>query len=137
MIICIKIAFMAAVIGYVYARVLIQPGEVLSWLYRFFQKHLTRQIELPAAEIPDELKEIGFNKPGPKKTKTVEHWLLKPLGACEKCVSGQLALWFFVGYSILQSYNCIIDCIFTIPKLIFTICLSILITILFRRLLDN
>lgn len=41
-------------------------------------------------------------------------WLSFPLGRCEKCLSGQLALWYFVFH-----YNGIIELILSITTTIF------------------
>ena len=42
-------------------------------------------------------------------------WLSFPLGRCEKCLSGQLALW---GFILLEPYN-LVNHIFTITATIF------------------
>lgn len=130
---CIVIAVKAAVLGYTYAEILIQPGEILHWLYRFFQRLLTRKEIVPGAEVPEELQDFGIEV---KEREIIhEHWLLKPLGACAKCVSGQIALWLFLTEAIIHSYYSDYNCIFTVANHLFTICLAIIITRLIQKLM--
>jgi hypothetical protein len=129
----IQIAVMAAVIGYTYAAVLIQPGEALRWLWEIFYRMFTKKIELPASELPEELRDMNIQQE--PKYIIKEHWILKPLGGCAKCVSGQIALWTYI-ISFIQSYHLYKHCIFTIIiDLIFTVCLSILLTKAIQKLL--
>lgn len=133
----LQIALISAVIGYTYSAVLIQPGEALHWLYRIFRYFLTRKEIKKGAEIPEELQgRVGYKPPKVIETEiTHEHWLLKPLGACEKCTSGQVAMWLFLGHSIIDKYYLNNISIFVIVNHIFTICLAILLTILFKKIL--
>ena len=115
---CIQISFMFAVIGYVYSTVLIQPGQVLGWWYKLLYRMLTKTV-VHTTPVPDELK----GTVAPTVTTTVkEHWLLKPLGACEKCVSGQMAFWYSVQEIIKSDYSQS-NCIFTVITKIFTVLL--------------
>lgn len=131
MIHCLQIAVTAAIIGYVYAAILIQPGEALHWLYSLFRKYLTKTT-IVDTDVPEELRGI----PGvvSHKEEVKEHWLLKPLGACEKCVSGQLAFWIFLLHQKIEYYYSGYDSIFTVINHIYTICLAILLTILIKKM---
>lgn len=129
---CFKLALISAIIGYVYALVLVQPGEALGWLFSFLKKRLTKKEIVEGAEIPEELKGLSVRS---EKIVYHEHWLLKPLGACEKCVSGQIAMWLFLRQSIIGHYYLNNDTIFVIINHIFTICLSILLTLILKKLL--
>lgn len=133
MLLSLEIAVKAAVIGYVYAAILIQPGEILHWLFRIFQKLLTTK-EIITIDPPEEL--IG-KVPATKREIIKEHWLLKPLGGCEKCTAGQISFWLFLYASIFQKYYLYNDSIFVITNHVFTICLTILITILIKRLFQK
>ena len=128
---CFHIALVAAVIGYVYAEVLIKPGELLSFWWVFLERmftydvHTTKEVELP--------EEVALLKG--RTTETIRStekrtWLLlKPLGGCSKCVAGQLSLWAYL-YLFHHQYS------FTIfIHLIFTICLTILITLALKKAL--
>lgn len=130
---CLIIAVKSAIIGYVYSNILIQPGEILHWLYSYFQKKLTK-VTISNTEIPEELRDMVGATTGKQIVK--EHWLLKPLGACEKCTAGQIAFWMFLYHSIIQSYYYNYNyCIFTVINHIFTICVTILLTIIIKRLM--
>ena len=76
------VAFLCAVSGFVYTTILTDPGEIFDNLYSFLQRR--------------------FEATRPK--------LFKVLIGCERCVSGQLALWTLVFlmvknylYYVLQS----------------------------------
>lgn len=70
-------ALCVAIVGYTYSNILTQPGEIFGKLYgkldEFFQTDLRRSCQ----------------GKGP-------HPLFKMIMHCEKCVSGQLALWGFI-----------------------------------------
>lgn len=65
----IFIAFQFAVAAYVICCVLTREGEILE-RYQDFLDWLSEDVDMS--------------------------WLAKPLGACEKCLAGQAALWYFV-----------------------------------------
>lgn len=129
----IKVAVMAAIIGYVYAEVLIQPGEALNWFYRILLKLLTKKTIEKSAEVPEEL--IGKVPQPTEKEIETKHWLLKPLGDCSKCVSGQLAFWIFLFYPLQLKFYFNYNCTFTLVYHLFTICLAILLTITLKQAL--
>ncbi|CAG5001953.1 hypothetical protein DYBT9275_02774 [Dyadobacter sp. CECT 9275] len=101
----VSISLIASVIAFVYVTILTQPGHVLSWWKRFVWD--AYGIVIKTQEQQEKYL-----------------WVLNPILECELCVSGQLALWLFI---------------FTIPfnliGIIFSICLSILLTKILSRLL--
>ncbi len=127
----LKIALMAGVVAYVYAVILIQPEHILGPAYRLLKKLLTRKnVVKEVHELPEE---IARKKGDKYETITREvvkvSWLLKPLGGCELCTSGQLALWmYFIRWYLSHPFPTTLNILTSIPHLIFTICLSILIT---------
>lgn len=91
----IYFSFQCFVMGYVYAELLISEGHILHPLYKFFEKKLTRQVqrELPD-HTPDEVRQMaGYVYKPIYKIEEKKHWLLKPLGGCVYCTTGQLCLW--------------------------------------------
>ena len=103
----VRIAILAAVIGFVYVTILTQPGHVLRWWY--------------------ELLWDGYNKvfPPEKESHYKYKWIMNPILECELCVSGQLALWIFLFTAPFNLIN-----------LIFCICLSILIAKILSKALS-
>lgn len=63
------LAFKLAVVSYVYAVILTEPGMFLSWWYKFL---------------------LSLNLP---------EWIFKPLIDCFKCVAGQAAFWGYLIYT--------------------------------------
>lgn len=104
-----QIAFMCAVIGYIYAEILIAPGMVLFP----FWKWLCRTWLLKSTIVND--REV-IN----------ESWFYKPLGGCYKCVTGQLAFWWYLFGT--HSYNFFFH--------VFSVCLAILFSVLIHQLCD-
>lgn len=102
------LAFMCAVIGWVYVRILTQPGQVLSFWKVFL------------VSTYDEI--FGINTPASDRYR----WILMPIVECELCVTGQLALWL---YLFLMK--------FILLYLIFCICLAILIAKTLNQLLKT
>jgi hypothetical protein len=50
----------------------------------------------------------------------IPYWLAKPLGACEYCLAGQLALWYFIfffPYNVCHHIAFISIAIFTVKTL--------------------
>lgn len=122
----ISIALMCSVIAYVYAEILIRPGEVLNWWFVFLSSIFrTTTIE----KINTEKKGMGFeHRTQPVEIEVVkEHWIFKPLVGCSKCVAGQMALWSYlfktgplhIGYHV------------------FTVCLAILITYTIKKAFEQ
>jgi len=73
------LALNIAVVAYIYSVILTEPGMILNLLYRWL----------------DSMNEKG----------TLPDWLFYPLIGCSKCVSGQIALWYYVV--TCTSYNLI------------------------------
>lgn len=92
-----------AVVGYTITNVLMQPGHVLAWYY----------------DLLDRLAYDPYK--GPRRFAC----LAKPFGHCDICLTGQLALWYFLLF--LQPYRP--DC-----HIVF-VCLAIAIIHTFKKLL--
>lgn len=95
-------AFIAAVIGFVYATILTAPDQILGGWKKFVHNTYDRI--------------TGVDTPKNQKYR----WILKPIVDCELCVAGQVAFWSYVLILPWVSYY--------IYFLIFTVCLAILIT---------
>ena len=78
---CISIA--SGVIGYVYICILQQQPNILSSYHKFLTK--------------------VFNNDKRYQEGKDEHWLFFILGRCEKCFSGQVALWSYLAFAIHHS----------------------------------
>lgn len=78
-------AFLIACAACVYVLILTQPGEIFAGWYRFLYNAFNIE------------QYIIQGKPNP--------WYFKLLIGCEKCISGQLALWIFLIQNI-QFYKC-------------------------------
>jgi hypothetical protein len=65
-----------ALVAYVYAVILTEPGMILNAWFNFLDIKLGRR----------------------------NHWLFKPLIGCFKCVAGQMALWYYL-FTYYQHYN--------------------------------
>lgn len=81
--------FAVGVIAYIYTNVLTDSGHILSWWKEWLEKvllrektHRARHQIPPSQKIPSKYKDM--------------HWLFDPIVGCEKCVSGQMALWFYL-----------------------------------------
>jgi FtsH-binding integral membrane protein len=97
------IAFPCAVVGFIYASVLLDDGNILDSLGNYIQgKH---------ADAVNEGRKFAE-----------KFWLML---MCHLCVSGQLALWTYLIVTPLYSWS--------LPSLIFTICLSILLAKIFHK----
>ncbi len=134
------IALMAAVIGYVYARILIQPEHILGPFWAWLKRKLTRHDYYPEIrELPEEIARLkGKEYESVRVDETREHWLLKPLGGCELCTAGQLCLWIFLYHWLILKLYLQFNSIFeAILNMIFTICLAILLTRLLALLVER
>jgi len=87
------LALNIAVVAYVYSVILTEPGMILNPLYRWLDS-------MNEKWLPD--------------------WAFYPLIGCSKCVSGQMALWYYVV--TCTSYN-LIDHILLISFTIFFVVL--------------
>ena len=103
-----ELILFCSVVAYVYAEILVKPGEVLAPWARFIERTL----------VKDGTSEEGYYRK--------EHWLYKPIFGCAKCVSGQLALW-----------GCIFVTDYGIIKIVCCICGSILLTKILTIILRN
>lgn len=119
-------ALQIGVIAYVYAEILVEPGQILFWLKYFLKRWLVRRVKVRVAEhIPEVLaNDEEFMKTHEPKFEyiEVERWLYKPLIGCSKCVAGQASLWVYVGlyrYSVLDGLFCISVSILTTLILIY------------------
>lgn len=99
------IAFPCAVVGYVYAAVLLEKGNLLDFL--------GEAISSKHADAVNEDKKIQ-----------AKFWLML---MCHLCVSGQLALWTYLTINF-WTFN-----IYSVPSLVFTISLSILLAKIFQK----
>lgn len=84
-------ALKIAIIAFVYAEILVNGGEILNGWYKFLERH------------------IG-HKP----------WLFKPLVDCSKCVSGQLAFWYYVIF-YYYTYNVVEHAFLVCAAILFTL----------------
>lgn len=103
----LDIAIISALIAFVYAVVLVQPGEILSgWSSFIFGATWNEHTEK-------------------------NHWIYKVLLGCEKCIAGQICLWWFLRRNFYS---------YSIDKVIihiFTICLGIFLTIIIKKIYNE
>ena len=120
------IAVFAAVIGWVFAEILIKEGEVLGFWGQFIEWALVKQKVVNGRQY------------------RVESYFFKPLGGCHKCVSGQIALWVYLAlhwpiyWAALQTKSMswhvdIFDTTFAFH--IFAICLAVLFSLVIDKLM--
>lgn len=107
---------MCAVVGYVYAGLLTRPGELLHGWSLWLHKKLRKTHLAPGTGVAKEVEVIK------------DHWILKPLVACEKCVAGQLAFW---SYLVANFWG------YRIGHHIFCICLTILLTVIIKKIIEK
>lgn len=81
----ITIGFMVGCVGFIYTVVLTRPGEIFSGLYRRLNER--------------------FNKIDECTWRKHDHPLFKILIGCEKCNSGQLALWTYPLFIGIRNYE--------------------------------
>jgi hypothetical protein len=127
----IQLIIQCAIVGFVYSELLITEGHILYPLYRFMEKKLTRRIK---TELPDNVPAEVKNMPGYTYTpvyRIVEkrHWLLKPLGECPYCMTGELTAFVFV----LRLLN--LSWFELVWAGIYSICASILIVMAIKKIL--
>jgi hypothetical protein len=94
-----ELAILLAVLGVVYSEILTSPGELLYKVYDFKRFILYKYV---------------------KNEQTAEY-ILKPLGGCAKCTSGQLAFWVFL---FMGNYNIFAHILF----ISFTILIALILT---------
>ena len=112
-----KIALCAAVVGSVYVNILTSPDMFLSWWNIWVWEQYGKVISFFSRRRG----EYAYDDLYEKYT-----WVLKPILTCDLCVAGQIALW---SYLFTQPFH-----IFT---LIYTICLTILITRLLAKAIKS
>lgn len=103
----LTIAFISALIAFVYSVVLTQPKEILHGWGLF-------------------LYEITYNH-----QKEDNHWIYRLLISCEKCIAGQLCLWWY----LIRNFNS-----YSPDKIIYhicTICLGIFLTIILKKIYNE
>lgn len=124
------LALQCAVVAYVYSEILISHGHIMYPFHKWLTAMLTKEEEIPVPDnTPAEVKAMPGYKPITlRKHIITKSPLLKPLGDCPLCMSGQLMLWCFIAN------------LFTLPvfitllcNLIFTICFAILLTLVFKK----
>ena len=106
-----------AIIAFVYSYLLTRDGEILRGVYLFLKKHLIKKTIVKAYDNGEYI----------EVEKEEESILFKPLISCEKCVAGQIAMWY--GVFMLRPYN-----FFTHVLLI---CASIFITVIIKKLYEK
>lgn len=103
----LDIAFISSLIAFVYAIVLIQQKEILHGWHSFIYR-LTYM-----------------------ESRQDNHWIYRILIGCEKCIAGQICLWWFLIRNF-KHYK---------PDLIiqhiFTICLGIFLTIILKKIYNE
>ena len=113
-----ELAFLIAVFSFVYCIVLTEPEMLLNGLYKWMDGLFATDLRA----------EFGKGK----------HWLFKVLIACEKCNSGQIALWLFLYknwyYYIIDPFQTLLNHVFFIS---FTIFLTTIVKITHTKLNEN
>lgn len=94
------LALNIAVVAYIYSVVLTEPGMFLNPLYRLLNSWNEKGI------LPD--------------------WLFYPLIGCSKCVSGQMALWYYVV--TCTSYNVVDHILLISYTILFVVLIDKLLT---------
>jgi hypothetical protein len=75
-------AITIAGISFVYTQILIKPDHILGGWWKWLKSIFTTQ------EKVETLRGTAYQDK--------EHWILKPLGGCIYCHSGQMALWIWL-----------------------------------------
>lgn len=89
------LALKIAVIAYMYASVLTQPGHIFSKWKNFLDETLN-------VRYPD----------GSYMYRA--HWLFDPLVGCALCVAGQMMLWTMIVIYFVPEFIKVVDCCFII-----------------------
>lgn len=92
----LELSVVCAIISYVYCELLIKPGHILNVPFEWLKRKLTYKV-MVKYDLPEFAQKDGKLYDEIEEERT--HWLIKPLGDCSICFSGQLALWssLFVG----------------------------------------
>jgi len=106
-----ELLMLIAVFAFIYSNILTEPNMILSgwykWLYKVFKT--------------DKRNEQGKGY----------HWLFMILVHCEKCIAGQLALWFTL---IANWFDIVVNHDYSlIVVIIFSITLCILFTLIIKH----
>ena len=110
-----ELLILIAIFSFIYSNILTQPSEILSGIYRKLYLFF------------DSDKRMMEGKPF--------HPLFKVLIHCEKCVSGQLALWFTLfgnWFSVLITHDA-----FVIVKILLSITFTILTTMTIKGIYNK
>ncbi len=105
------VAVMSAVTSCAHTAVLTQPGQIFAPVYRW----LDARLNYTNGQRNEE-----------------DHWLFKVLVGCEKCNSGQLALWSFIGVVLILYWGRWIVLLLTVPFLFFACTGAILLVTLMK-----
>lgn len=110
-----ELLILIAIFAYVYSNLLTEPNQILSGVYKKLYSFFKTDKRLMEGRGP--------------------HWLFKILIHCERCIAGQLALWFTLfgnWFSILIEPDA-----FMFFKVIFSITFAILMTIIIKALTNK
>lgn len=115
----LQIGLMTGTIAFVYAVVLVEPGHILFRFKEWLRSFLIKKKKVPEFTAGPDAQFVGFSE---VEEETI-FW--KPLIGCERCVSGQMGLWFYVFYG---QYDLL--------KFLFCISISIITTIILKTFYD-
>ena len=110
-----ELLLLIAIFSFVYTNILTQPDQIFSGLYKFLYRFFKT----------DERNEAGLSA----------FWLFKIIIHCEKCVAGQLALWFTVfsnWYKIIIDFDS-----FVVVTILLSITFCILCTITIKGIYNK
>jgi hypothetical protein len=134
----IIIGLKCSIIGFVYSEILIQQGHLLHGFHQWLTRKLTTEhTQTLPDNTPEEVKKMpGYVYLPVKKVIVTKHWILKPLGDCALCFTGQLALWSFIYDYNIKPYltPSVSHFIYMLASLIFLISLSILLTLFIKKI---
>lgn len=108
-----------AVFAFVYCIILTERGMILEGFSAFLNKKFNPKREYLKKLYPDKWQEM-YDLPFFKKMLGVKYqirdfdWLYKIIIGCERCVAGQVALWFYVvvfEYDFIQHISFIVTTI--------------------------
>lgn len=96
----ISVAFAIAIVAVVYSCVLTEPGEVFSGWYTFLRKKIMAR-SYTLEQMGKNYFEGDLKNSNGKVIRNYES-LFRLLIGCEKCIAGQLALWYY----LIKNYSC-------------------------------
>lgn len=133
--------------AWVYVNVLIKPGHILAPWFKFLGKIFTTTILMPRVDPPKEVLEDpeyqkmisdpNYKPPAPLY-QVKRSWILKPLGDCIYCTTGQLTLWAVSIYLFLpDAWPQGVDIIWTAWSIVTSICFSILLVEILDKMMKH